>query len=76
MTFSFFKNLGVTGLDLCEPGLGCVPRMMVGLVKIHHKTNANDKTLMFSDFEAAIKAAPVAPVAPVVAPVASFGIPV
>ena len=45
---------------------------MVGLVKYSkHKLNANDKTLMFSDFEAAVKAAPVAPVAPVVAP--AFG---
>ncbi len=29
----FFKNLGVTGLDLYEPGSGGTPGMMVGPVK-------------------------------------------
>jgi len=48
---------------------------LVGLVKYaKHKLNANAKsTLMFSDFEAAVKAAPVAPVAPAVRPMA-FGL--
>ena len=41
----------MTGFDLYEPGSGGMPRMMVGLVKIHHRINA--KTLMFSDAELA-----------------------
>jgi hypothetical protein len=49
----FFYNLGVIGLDLSEPGPDGMPRMMVGLVKIHHTINANDNTLMFSDAELA-----------------------
>ena len=50
--------------------MGCVPgKLGRPRQKSKYKLNANDKTLMFSDFEAAVEAAPVAPVA-LVAPVA------
>ena len=38
----FWDFPGVTGFDLYEPGSGGMPRMMVGLVKIHQTINAND----------------------------------
>ncbi len=57
----FFEILGVTGFDLSEPGPGCMPRTPVGLVKIWHTINANEKPLMFSDFEQQIALNPIAP---------------
>ena len=69
--------MGVIGFDLSCSDLGRVSRKLGWpRKKSKHKLNANDKTLMFSDFEAAVTATPNAPVgmvAPVVAPV-DFGI--
>ncbi len=64
----FFESLGVIGFDLYEPGSGGTPGMMVGLVKIHHTINANEKTLMFSDAQLAF-ATSEAPVGGVAVPV-------
>ena len=51
--FLVLLYMGVIGLDLSEPGPDGMPRIMVGLVKIHYKLNANEKPLMFSDAQLA-----------------------
>lgn len=47
----------MTGLDLSEPGLGGMPGMMVGLVTIHQKTNANDNYDVVAEAEAILAGA-------------------
>lgn len=53
----FFYNLGVTGLDLSGRGPGGMPRMMVGLVKIHQTINANDNYNVVAEAEAILAGA-------------------